>query len=52
MTKQNLNGTQIRSCFQQMRGEAVPQRVGMNLITESGSLSRRWQAVQVTLGLM
>jgi len=40
MSEQNLNGAQIRSRFQQMRGEAVAQGVGMNLITDSGSSSR------------
>ena len=32
MTEQNLNGAQIRSGFEQVRREAVPQGVRMNLI--------------------
>ena len=36
MPQQQLNRAQIRSCFEQMRGEAVAQRVGMNRLVEAG----------------
>ena len=38
MAEQNLNRAQIRSVFEQVRREAVPQRVRMNIIPESRSL--------------
>jgi hypothetical protein len=38
MAQQDLNGAQIGAGFQQMSGEAVTQRVGMNLFLDAGSL--------------
>ena len=38
MPQQQLNRAQIRSCFEQMRGEAMAQRVGMNRLVDAGPL--------------
>ena len=38
MSKQNLDGPQIRSGFQQVSGETMPQRVRMNLLADAGTL--------------
>ena len=38
MSQQDLDGPQIRSGFQQVSGETVPQCVGMNLLADAGAL--------------
>src|ERR1700689_3979245 len=40
MPQQNLDGAQVRTRFQEMGGEAVPQSVRMNLPADAGALGR------------
>src|ERR1700685_1862931 len=40
MPEQDLDGAQVSTCFQQVRGKAVPQCVGMNLLILQPGLDR------------
>src|SRR5262249_13435196 len=40
MPQQNLDGPQIRAVFEQVRGETVPQGVGMDFFADTSALSR------------
>jgi hypothetical protein len=51
MTEQKLNGAQIRSGFQQVGSEAVPQGVGMDAFVESRPLSRLPDCVEYAPGI-
>jgi hypothetical protein len=50
MAEQKLNGTQIGSCFEQMGGKAMAQRVRMDTFLEAGALGSVFDCVEDALG--
>ena len=40
MPQQNLDGPQVRAVFEQVSGEAMSKRVGMNLFADARKLCR------------
>src|SRR5260370_9808265 len=50
MAQQDLKGAQMRSCFEQMRGEAVAQRVRVYGFLESGPSSGSFTGMVDRLG--
>ena len=51
VAQQDLNGAQIGACFEQISGEAVTQRVGMDLFLDAGSLGGLLAGVPDGLGV-
>ena len=51
VAQQDLNGAQIGACFEQMSGEAVTQRVAMDLFLDAGSLGGLLAGVPDGLGV-
>jgi len=44
MTKQDLNGVQIGASFEQVRGEAVTEHMGIHLLFDRARRAAYWQA--------
>ena len=50
MTEQHLDGAQVGTGFQKMRGKAVSKQVGVDtLLIQAGTSAALWQAIHRTL---